>query len=70
MKKETDTELSISINDEIMYGNNLIEEIPSHQNSAEVTYYTCDDNGIFYSIQKKRRMSHQFNISMQLMTYL
>ena len=44
LKKETDTESSTSINDEIKYDNNTSEEIPCHQNSATLFYNTCDDN--------------------------
>ena len=46
LQKETDTESSTRINDEIMDDNNTSEEISSHQNSAEVIDHKYDDNGI------------------------
>ena len=45
LQTETDTESSISINNEIFDENNISEEISSHQKSAEVIDHTCDDNG-------------------------
>ena len=45
MQTETDTESSISINNEIIYENNISEEISSHHNSAEVIDQTCYENG-------------------------
>ena len=41
----TDTESSISINNETFYEKNISEEISSHQNLAELIDHTCDDNG-------------------------
>ena len=45
MQKETDTDSSTSINDEITDDNNTSEDISCHQNSSEVIDHTCDDNG-------------------------
>ena len=44
LQKETDTESSIGINDEIVDEINISEEISLHQNPAEVIDHTCDDN--------------------------
>ena len=46
MQKETDTESSNIIIDEITDDNNTSEEILSHQNSAELIDHTCDYNVI------------------------
>ena len=43
MKKETDAESSTSTNDEITYDKNTSEEIPCHQNSADLIDHTCAD---------------------------
>ena len=45
LQKQTDTESSTSINDEIMDNNNTSEVISSHQNLVEVIDHTCDNNG-------------------------
>ena len=45
LQKETDTESSISINDEITWENNISETISDHKILAEVIINTCDDNG-------------------------
>ena len=45
LQKETDTNSSVSVNDEINDDNNISEEISSHQNLAEMVDHTCDDNG-------------------------
>ena len=45
MKKVTDNESSVIINDEIFHENNLSEEISHHKNSAEIIDHLCDDNG-------------------------
>ena len=45
LKKETDTQSSSRINDEITDDNNTSEEISCHKNSSEVIVHTCDDNG-------------------------
>ena len=44
LQKETGIESIISINNEIT-NEKISEEISSHQNSVELIYYTCDDNG-------------------------
>ena len=44
LKKETDAQSSIIINDEIIDENNKSEEISSQQNSAEVIKNTCYEN--------------------------
>ena len=44
-QRETDTESSFIIDDEIMDKNNLSEEISSHKNLAEIIDHTCDENG-------------------------
>ena len=46
LQKVTDTESSVSINDEKTDKNNIREEISYHQKPAEVIDHTCDDNGI------------------------
>ena len=45
LQKETHTESIISINYEILDGNNISEEISYHHHSEEVIDHTCDDNG-------------------------
>ena len=45
LQKETDTESSISINDEIMDVNNISEKISSHHNSEDLIDHVCDENG-------------------------
>ena len=45
LQKQTDTESIVIINDEIMYENNISEEISSRLSSAEVIDHICDDNG-------------------------
>ena len=57
LQKETNTESSLGINDEIMYKSNIIEQISSHHNPEELFDHTCYENGIIYIIQKKKRMS-------------
>ena len=44
--KLTDRESSASINDKIMYQNNISEKIYSHQYSAEIIDHARDDIGI------------------------
>ena len=46
LQTETDTKSNISTNNENFDENNIIEEIPSHQNSAELVDHICDGNGI------------------------
>ena len=43
--KSTDIQSSIIINDEIIYKNNISEEISSRHDSAGLIDHTCDDNG-------------------------
>ena len=69
-QSESDTESSIIINNWIIDKNNLSEEISYHQNSAKVIDHTCGENGKFYSIYKKKWMSNQFILSMQIMIYI
>ena len=45
MQTETDTESSITINNETIDEKNVSEEIPSHHNLAEVIDHTYNDNG-------------------------
>ena len=44
-QKETDTQSSTSINDEITDGRNKSEEILCHKNLVGEIDHTCDDNG-------------------------
>ena len=64
LQKQTDIESSISINDEIIYEKNISEYISYNHNAAEVINHKFYDNGKNYSIQNKKRMSHQFIIPM------
>ena len=43
MKKVTNTQSIIIIDDEIIDDDIIIEEISCHQGSAKVTDHTCDD---------------------------
>ena len=52
LKKGTDVDSSVSINDEIMDKNSKSEQIPSHKNPAEIIDHTCDDN-VIYLLNKK-----------------
>ena len=56
LKKETDTESNISVNDEMIDEKNISEEISSHHNSEKVIDHTFDDNGKKYAIQKKKQI--------------
>ena len=42
-QKQTDTELSISINEEIIYENNIGEEMSSQNNPETLIDHTCND---------------------------
>ena len=53
LKRETDTESSIGIHDEMIDEKNTSEEISSHKNSTEVNDHTCDDNRIFKQYKGK-----------------
>ena len=44
-EKETNTQSSISINDEITNAKNTSEGISCNKNSEEVMDHACDDNG-------------------------
>ena len=46
LQKIIDTESIFVINIWRAYQKHLSEEIYSHQNSAEIIYHTCDNNGI------------------------
>ena len=46
------------------------EEILYQHNSEEVIDHRFDDNEKMYSIQKKKRISHQFILSIQPMKYI
>ena len=67
LKTETYTESSVSINNATIDEKYISEEISSHNNSAEVIDHTCDDNG---NNLLKKWMSHQFILSMYLLTYI
>ena len=70
IQTETDTDSSISINNETIDENNISEEISYYHNSAELIDNKCDDDGNIFLILRRNRMSHQLIIPIQLIQFI